>query len=65
MPRVGWINEGGNWYYLDSGSDSNRGTMKTGWIQDNGKWYYLNQSGIMLSNTTIDGYRLGYDGAMV
>jgi len=63
--KVGWMKEDGNWYYLSPSSDSNRGIMKTGWIQDNGKWYYLNQSGAMVSNTTIDGYRLGADGAMI
>lgn len=63
--KVGWMKEDGNWYYLSPSSDSNRGTMKTGWIQDNGKWYYLNQSGAMVSNTTINGYRLGADGAMI
>lgn len=63
--QVGWINDNGKWYYFNTSGDSNRAAMKTGWVQDNGKWYYLDQSGAMVSNTTIDGYRLGGDGAMI
>lgn len=51
----------GAWYYLDE-----VGNMKTGWIQDGtGKWYYLYSSGAMAYNTSIDGYKLGSDGAWV
>lgn len=58
---VGWRFLEGKWYYY--GQD---GYMKTGWIQDNnGKWYYLNSNGSMESNTTIDGYTLGLDGAWI
>lgn len=58
---VGWKQLGANWYYLDS-----QGKMKTGWLQDlSGKWYYLYESGIMASNTTIGGYKLGYNGVLV
>jgi glucan-binding YG repeat protein len=39
--------------------------MATGWIIDGGSWYYLNSSGVMLYNTTIDGYKLGTTGAWV
>lgn len=63
--QVGWVNDNGKWYYFNTSGDSNRAAMKTGWVQDNGKWYYLDQSGAMVSNTTIDGYRLGKDGAMI
>lgn len=57
--RTGWQWVGGNWYYLDS-----QGKVQTGWIKDwNGKYYYLNTYGAMVYNTTIDGYRLGADGA--
>ena len=57
---TGWVNNNGIWYYLDA-----LGTMKTGWIDDNKTWYYCNTSGAMLSNTTIDGYTLGSDGAWI
>jgi hypothetical protein len=57
---TGWLKDGGAWYYLKAD-----GVMTTGWINDNGTWYYLNASGAMLSNTTVDGYVLGYNGAWV
>lgn len=56
-----WVNDNGTWYYCDPTS----GAMKTGWINDNGTWYYCDASGAMLSNTTVDGYQLGTDGAWV
>lgn len=56
----GWINDNGNWYYLNP-----LGIMQTGWINDSGVWYYLNKSGKMLANTTIDGYVLGSSGAWI
>ena len=55
-----WLNNGGKWYYL--GSD---GAMKTGWVQLSGNWYYLYSDGTMASNTTIDSYKLGSDGAWI
>lgn len=56
----GWSKINGTWYYLDVD-----GTIKTGWLNDNGTWYYLNASGAMESNTVIDGYTLGSDGAWI
>lgn len=57
----GWNQTNGSWYYLDES-----GQKKTGWLQDkDGNWYYLNSSGVMLSNTTINGYKLGANGAWV
>ncbi|NSB12492.1 N-acetylmuramoyl-L-alanine amidase family protein [Clostridium beijerinckii] len=55
-----WLNLNGTWYYLNSS-----GAMATGWLNDNGTWYYLNSSGAMLSNTTVDGYVLGSNGAWI
>lgn len=59
---TGWKKLGANWYYLDS-----EGKMKTGWFKDvNGKWYYLyHSSGTMATNITLDGYKLGADGAWI
>lgn len=58
---TGWFNDNGTWYYL-----SESGAMKTGWFKDtDGRWYYLNESGAMLRNTTVDGYKLGDDGAWI
>ncbi|MFZ7943794.1 S8 family serine peptidase [Neobacillus sp. 19] len=57
---TGWLFDGGKWYYLE-----NSGAMATGWKYVNGKWYYLYSSGAMAANTTIDGYKLGKDGAWI
>lgn len=76
----GWLNSSGTWYYLDVDGTmatgwkyinnkwyflENSGVMRTGWLNDNGTWYYLNASGEMMSNTVIDGYKLGSNGAWV
>ena len=58
--QTGWQNVNGTWYYLQS-----NGAMKTGWLNDNGTWYYLQSNGAMAANTTIDGYRLGANGAWI
>ena len=59
--RTGWQLVGGEWYYLDS-----TGVMKTGWLKDlDGKWYYLKENGKMARNETINGYRLGSNGAWI
>ena len=55
---TGWLNYNGHWYYL--GTD---GAMKTGWQLVNGKYYYLYTNGSMAYSTTINGYKLGTDGA--
>ena len=59
--KTGWLNDNGTWYYLNS-----NGSMKTGWLKDtDGNWYYLQANGAMAKNTTIDGYRLGSNGAWI
>ena len=67
---IGWLNISGSWYFLNTDEGSNNGKMVTGWRAVSGKWYYLSTAtdgsgGKMLLNTTIDGYRLGADGAWV
>ncbi|WHY85459.1 S8 family serine peptidase [Neobacillus novalis] len=57
---TGWLLDGGKWYYLNA-----NGAMATGWKYVNGKWYFLNSSGVMAANTTVDGYKLGKDGAWI
>lgn len=59
---TGWIQLGGKWYYLNES-----GAMATGWLKDtDGNWYYLNpQTGEMATNTTIDGYVIGANGAWI
>lgn len=58
--KTGWYKEGNTWYYLKSD-----GSMATGWLETGGKWYYFYSSGAMASNITIDGYKLGNDGAWI
>ena len=54
-----WLWRSNSWYYLDK-----YGAMATDWIHLNNTWYYLYpQSGVMASNTTIDGYILDNSGA--
>ncbi|WP_412966702.1 SH3 domain-containing protein [Fredinandcohnia sp. 179-A 10B2 NHS] len=57
---TGWFYYGGSWYYL-----ANSGAMQTGWELIDNKWYYFYSGGNMAKNTTIDGYRLGSDGAWI
>ena len=60
--KIGWQQVNGMWYYLELAE----GKMKTGWMKEtNGKYYYLNNNGSMAYNTTIQGYKLGSDGAWV
>ena len=55
-----WLSNNQKWYYL--GTD---GAMKVGWQLVNGTWYYLDSQGVMVSNTTIDGFKLGNDGSLI
>ena len=58
--QKGWVSDGGNWYYMNASGD-----MATGWLSADGTWYYLNENGIMLKNVTVDGYKIGADGAWI
>jgi len=58
--QTGWKQDGAKWYLLN-----NNGYMATGWMKTGDKWYYLNSDGGMASNTTVDGYTIGSDGALV
>ena len=63
-----WLYVGGNYYYLASD-----GVMRTGWQWIGGNRYYFYKEndpngggyGVMAANTTIDGYRLQANGAMI
>ena len=57
---TGWLQDGANWYYLQSNGD-----MKTGWLQDGGKWYYLYSNGVMAHDATVEGYYMGSSGAWI
>ena len=58
-----WLQAGNQ--LIISGISYSSGAMKTGWLNDGGNWYYLNTSGEMLSNTIVNGYKLGTNGAWV
>ena len=58
--QTGWVNDNGTWYYCNGS-----GAMQTGWLLDGTTWYYLNANGSMAANTTVDGYVLGANGAML
>lgn len=56
--KIGWQKIDGSWYHFDE-----QGIMQIGWMRDvDGKYYYLNSNGVMASNTTIGGYKLGVNG---
>lgn len=55
-----WAQCNGKWYYL-----AMDGSMQKGWITANGKEYYLYKDGSMALNTTIDGKKIGSDGAVI
>ena len=78
--RTGWIYDNGKWYWLDENSGAlytgwklvngtwyyflPDGSMTKGWSHIEGKWYFMRE-GAMVHDETIDGYRLGSDGAML
>ena len=78
--KTGWDYNGGNWYFLDTTNGdmktgwkqegdtwynlASNGAMSTGWKKVDGSWYYFNSNGSMASNTVIDGYALGANGAL-
>lgn len=58
----GWAKVNNTWYYLNP----NGGKMvANGWNWINGKCYYFNASGAMAANTTVNGYKVGADGAWI
>ena len=63
--QTGWVQSpySGKWFYMNPSN----GDMMTGWIQSplSGKWYYMGSDGAMVTNTTVNGYVLGADGAWV
>jgi glucan-binding YG repeat protein/methionine-rich copper-binding protein CopC len=58
--KVGWLFSNQKWYYLKTD-----GSMITEWKKINNKWYYFYQNGRMASDTTVQGYKLGKDGAWI
>jgi hypothetical protein len=58
--KTGWLKVSSKWYYFNPSGD-----MVVGWKKINNKWYYFYSNGSMAANTTIQGYKLGKDGAMI
>jgi glucan-binding YG repeat protein len=58
--QTGWEKVSNQWYYLNKS-----GVMQTGWVKVSNKWYFMYNSGKMASNTTINGYKLGSNGAWI
>ena len=59
--ETGWIQDNGNWYYLNEDENDVPGRMFTGWHYINGNWYYFYEDGdfkgMLLQDTqTPDGY---------
>lgn len=48
------------WHYMDSNNN-----FIVGWKQLDGKWYYFDKDGRMVTNTIIDGYKIGSDGVWI
>ena len=68
--QTGWVRSDGRWYYLYPASGGPQGAMVTGWQLVDGKWYYLYPQagapqGSLAVDTSIDGWRVGPDGAWV
>ncbi len=55
-----WINNQDKWYYV--GED---GASVKGWKEINGKWYFFYDDFTMATNTMVDSYKVGKDGAMI
>lgn len=65
--QTGWLQKDGKWYFFDTRSGSS-GAMLTGWQWIDGKCYYLDPAAggaMTISNTLLDGSRVGSDGAWV
>ena len=55
--HTGWLKENGQKYYLGS-----EGDMKLGWYNIDNNWYYFDDSGAMMTNTIIDGWKIDGNG---
>lgn len=54
-----WKSDNSGWWYTENDS------YATGWRVIDGKWYYFNSDGYMAYNTTVEGYKIGSDGAWI
>ncbi|MCD7957722.1 MAG: hypothetical protein LUG93_18635, partial [Lachnospiraceae bacterium] len=60
--QTGWLTLSGKKYYLRK-SAKKLGVMTTGWLKIGSKYYYFDpDTGVMQTDTTIDGYILDSSG---
>lgn len=55
-----WLEENGNWYYLDQSGDA-----ATGWKEIRGNWFYFYDNCALATDTWIDNYYVNEMGAWV
>lgn len=59
----------GTWEQQEQGGyryKNDDGTYLTNtWLQENGKWYFFDENGLLVVDTTIEGYQVGTDGAEI
>ena len=58
-----WIASGANWYYVKNGT-----MLRNSWIASDAqgtRWYYVDDNGVMVSNTTVNGYTFNSYGVWV
>ena len=66
--QAGWLQSGGQWYYLNPRHDGTFGLMLTGWQFIDGQWYYFNpnsdgtQGAMFSGRLTPDGYWVAENG---
>ena len=58
--RSDWLEENGNWYYLDQSGDA-----VTGWKEIRGNWFYFYDNCALATDTWIDNYYVDEMGAWV
>ncbi|MBZ9693199.1 hypothetical protein FDF26_14075 [Clostridium botulinum] len=58
--KIGWLNQGGTWYYF--GLD---GIMAKGIQCIDGKWYYFRETGVMVKDCTLSGMTFDSNGVMI
>lgn len=69
--NIGWLEDGGNLYYLHPISDGTMGHMYVGWHEIDGKWYYFNTESdgtkgrLLVNTTTPDGYHVDANGVWI
>ena len=59
---TGWNKIGDYWYFM---RQSDGYCLVNGWYTIDGKTYYFYADAHMAANTTINGYRVGADGAWI